>query len=322
MINTQACIASENNDFIDLEKWQDLVNLLAELYDAATGAIVQFRRDEFNVLVSSDNEDNFLPPNSHWPWKMKSFCRHILETDDNFYNGCPIDDDVWCNVPAVSEGVVRSYCGIPIHWPNGEPFGTVCVIDTKQTAYNKPLLRLLRQLARLIESDIQSACRLQEIESLAIKDELTGLFNRRGLSLLAEQKIKDAPRYEQAIGLLYLDVDNLKLVNDTYGHQYGDRALTVLASVLKECCRDSDIIARLGGDEFVIVSLLNTKRELKLLSDRIAHSYREISQQQAELCQTDISIGSHIEDSFSNICLDDLINCCDQAMYAIKRSKK
>lgn len=322
MIDTQACIASANNHFIDLYKWQELVNLLAELYDASTGAIVQFRQEEFNVLVSSDNEDNFLPASSRWPWKMKSFCRHIMETNDSFYQGSPKSDNYWCNAPAVAKGVVRSYCGVPIHWPNGELFGTVCVIDTKQTSYTPPLLSLIHQLARLIEADIHSACRIRDAEVLAIKDELTGLFNRRGLSLLADQKIKDAPRYEQAIGLLYLDVDNLKLVNDKYGHQYGDKALTTLAEVFKESCRENDIIARIGDNKFVVVSLLNTRRELKIMHGRIIQRYRELTQQQIELSLTDISIGTHIEDSFSDICLEELVNASDKAMYAVKRGNK
>lgn len=322
MVNTQSCLASESQELIDLSKWQELVNLLAELYDASTGAIVQFRKLEFNVLVSSDNQDNFLKPDAKWPWEMKSFCRHIIETDTPLYQGNPKESGAWCKLPAVDEGVVRSYCGVPIHWPNGEPFGTVCVIDTKPTVYNKPLLRLLHQLARLVESDIESACKIRDVEALAISDELTGLFNRRGLTLLGEQKIKDAARYEQSIGLLYIDIDNLKKLNDKYGHRLGDKALTILAQTLKETCRETDVIARVGGDEFVVLSLLKTKRELKLLSDRVSAAYRTSIAEYMELSITDISIGYHIEDSLAHTNLDNLISASDKAMYVIKQDKK
>ncbi len=80
MIDTQACISQHPHPNLDLQKWQMTVDLMAELFDSACGTIVQFRQQEFNAVVASLNEDNFLQRNSSWPWDMKSFCRRIVET--------------------------------------------------------------------------------------------------------------------------------------------------------------------------------------------------------------------------------------------------
>ncbi|NRF64458.1 sensor domain-containing diguanylate cyclase [Vibrio coralliilyticus] len=322
MVDTQQCLTDPDAQLIDLSKWQEMVNLLADLFGAATGAIVQLRNDEFNVVVSSQNPDHYLEAQMNWPWNMKSFCRHMVETRQDLYVPSAATHEVWSAVPPVAEGAVRSYCGIPIFWPNGKPFGSICVIDTNATSYDKTLIRVLCQLARLVTLDLDTACRLQEAEELALKDDLTNTFNRRGLTLLGEQKIKDAPRYQQAIGMLYIDIDNLKQVNDKGGHESGDQCILILAQTLREACRQSDVIARLGGDEFVVLSLLNTRRELKQLAARVSAEYLAQTKDKESLSLTSLSIGSHIEDCFGAPCLEDLIAQSDKAMYQNKQSKK
>jgi diguanylate cyclase (GGDEF)-like protein len=93
-----------------------------------------------------------------------------------------------------------------------------------------------------------------ELESLSLKDDLTGLHNRRGFLILGEQMIKAARRQRARFLLLVLDLDGLKQINDTFGHAEGNRALVEAADVLRACFRQSDIIARLGGDEFAAMT--------------------------------------------------------------------
>lgn len=322
MISPQQCIVSDPNNLIDLKKWQELVDLLSDLYGASTGAIVQHRQGEFNVVVSSQNENNFLPSNTTWPWEMKSFCRHIMETQDDLYVGCALTDTYWLDAPAVSNGPVRSYCGAPIFWPSGELFGTICVIDTKETIYALSLSKLLEQLARLVSSDLQTACRLQEAENLAITDDLTGLLNRRGYMLLGEQKLKDAPRYQQNIGILYIDIDNLKQINDNHGHEWGDLSISGVSDILKSVCRPSDIIARIGGDEFAVLILVSGQSELNDLAQSIRERYSALSASNPELELTDISIGQHFAKSDQELDLPSLISLADGEMYKVKNARK
>ncbi len=99
----------------------------------------------------------------------------------------------------------------------------------------------------------------EEIKALSLHDELTTLLNRRGFLTLAEQQLKTASRMKKRIALLYLDVDNLKRINDSGGHNLGDRALTEIAFHLKKSFRESDIVARMGGDEFSVLAMESTK---------------------------------------------------------------
>ena len=104
----------------------------------------------------------------------------------------------------------------------------------------------LGELAAMVEAEIASL-------SLAIGDDLTGLSNRRGFEMLGERLIAAARRLELPVSAIYADLDNLKPINDTFGHDAGDRALIETAEVLAGSMRASDLIARLGGDEFCAV---------------------------------------------------------------------
>jgi two-component system cell cycle response regulator len=91
-----------------------------------------------------------------------------------------------------------------------------------------------------------------ELGNLALTDELTGLYNRRGFMALAERQLKIGRRSGRGMLLFVMDVDRLKQINDSFGHFEGDRALKRTAEVLEETFRDSDVLARLGGDGFAV----------------------------------------------------------------------
>ncbi len=107
-------------------------------------------------------------------------------------------------------------------------------------------------LARSLRYSIERHRLQKTLQSLSLIDDLTGLHNRRGFLALAEQHLRVILRKGAAF-LVYLDLDNLKTINDTFGHLEGNRALVVTANILRACFRQSDILARLGGDEFCVL---------------------------------------------------------------------
>ena len=109
------------------------------------------------------------------------------------------------------------------------------------------------QLARTLSFAIARHQAQLHLRSLSLMDELTGLHNRRGFVSLAEQHLKLAARQRVRSTLIFIDVDNLKYINDNFGHREGDYALQQIAGLLRECFRQSDIIGRLGGDEFCVL---------------------------------------------------------------------
>ncbi|WP_261844290.1 sensor domain-containing diguanylate cyclase [Aliamphritea ceti] len=322
MIDTQACISRHPHPNLDLQKWQMTVNLMAELFNAACGTIVQFRQQEFNAVAASNNQDNFLQRNSSWPWDMKSFCRRIMETEKSLY----VDDaelsNEWHSAPPVSEGLVRSYLGLPVSWPDGSLFGTICVIDTKTSEYNQVQKQLLKQFRDMINADLQLLFDYEEIKSLAITDELTQVNNRRGLNLLGDQRIKDARRFNQNIGMVYLDIDNMKQLNDTEGHQAGDACITTLANTLKNSCRDSDIIARVGGDEFLVMMLADDEQHIQKFCHRLEYQFSTELKQNPEFQFNSLSYGYCFTNDADKACMETMIDLADKHMYENKRTGK
>ncbi len=127
------------------------------------------------------------------------------------------------------------------------------------------LAAIARQAAVIIEN-----ARLHEkVQQQAIADPLTGLYNHRHLRERLEQEIARARRPRRSVAVLMMDIDNLKLINDSYGHQTGDEALKFLATVLQESCRAEDIVGRYGGDEFTIVLPEADLTEARRVAERI-----------------------------------------------------
>lgn len=327
MSHRDTCLSNSDQKIIDLQKWQHTVDLMSELFGATCGTIVQLRENEFNVVVASHNKENFLKTDVSWPWEMKSFCRTIMETKQNLYVNNAKQDDYWKDAPPVTHGPVESYCGLPIYWPNGELFGTICVIDTKPTSYPTKLLNLLEQFSNLIMSDLKVYCHYQELQDLALTDELTGLNNRRGLHLLGEQRVKDAKRARQTIGVIYLDIDKLKQVNDQHGHCVGDECIQTVAKVLSENCRESDIVVRMGGDEFVIMSLFNDEdgfnhdEQLEALCQRLIKNYHVQIEAQPQFGMTSLSYGQKTFNHNRELTIEEMIEQTDHLMYQNKNKK-
>lgn len=111
-----------------------------------------------------------------------------------------------------------------------------------------------RDVVQMICRDITERKRREaEVESMSLSDELTGLHNRRGFVLQALQARRHARATAGEMALFYIDVDNLKEINDAHGHIAGDRALVTLANGLRACIGDGDVLGRLGGDEFAVL---------------------------------------------------------------------
>jgi diguanylate cyclase (GGDEF)-like protein/PAS domain S-box-containing protein len=161
----------------------------------------------------------------------------------------------------------------------------------------------------------------EEIRMLAISDALTELYNRRGFITLAAQQIKRANRIKKALVLFFIDIDGLKVVNDTRGHEEGDRLLINAANILKQTFRESDIIARIGGDEFAVLAAVNDSETSEIVLNRLVDqigSHNALPDQQYDIS---MSIGTAIYDPAIPCSLDDLMSKADQLMYMQKNEK-
>lgn len=159
----------------------------------------------------------------------------------------------------------------------------------------------------------------RELRLLALTDELTCLYNRRGFFAAAVQQLKLASRKEQSLLLLYCDLDNLKKINDSYGHREGDLALVRTADALEQTFRDSDILARLGGDEFVVLAPEAYSQTQEVLLRRLEKNLKKSNANESRY-ELSLSVGVARFDPKRAISLGELMAQADEAMYEQKRN--
>ena len=177
-------------------------------------------------------------------------------------------------------------------------------------------------LARCLLYSIERQRMQATLRNLSLRDPLTGLYNRRGYLALANQQLKTARRNKSSLSLLLTDLDGLKQINDTLGHQEGDAAIIEIANALKETFRQSDILARLGGDEFAALLPDGSKKAAKALTNRLQQRLRELNKKQDRPYQLSLSVGNVTLPADQLQSLDDLIAWADALMYEEKGDHK
>jgi diguanylate cyclase (GGDEF)-like protein len=186
----------------------------------------------------------------------------------------------------------------------------------KSGAWNAPNLE--SALERAASCAVRQSLMDREIRSLAVTDELTGLYNRRGFLPAATHQLKLAHRQGLDALLLFCDLDNLKQINDSFGHREGDLALVRAADALEETFRDSDILARLGGDEFAVLALDASSPSRQAIVPRIDQSLEKANAEELRYTLS-FSIGVARFDPRTPTSLGELMGRADQEMYAHKK---
>jgi diguanylate cyclase (GGDEF)-like protein len=175
---------------------------------------------------------------------------------------------------------------------------------------------------KLYEKNLELEKTNERLRNLSLTDELTGLNNRRGFMILANSLLKFSRRANHPLCLLYIDMDSLKMINDTFGHTYGDSALTHFAHILTMTFRDSDVIARMGGDEFAVLTIDATEGSLNSIQERLQGNVDTHNLEAARGYALSFSMGIIRVDLNSTFTVDALLAQADQAMYAHKKKKK
>ena len=160
----------------------------------------------------------------------------------------------------------------------------------------------------------------RELRHLALTDELTCLYNRRGFFAVATQLLKLAHRKVQTLLLFFCDVDNLKQINDTFGHPAGDLALIRAADALERSFRDADVLARIGGDEFVVMTLEASSGVEGILLRRLQRNLRKVGESEKRY-RLSLSVGVARFNPKRAVSLGELMSQADQALYEQKRAR-
>jgi diguanylate cyclase (GGDEF)-like protein len=147
---------------------------------------------------------------------------------------------------------LRSILTVPLRYKE-KIIGVIEVVDTRVNRFKPSDQNLVELIAAPAAVAIENARLYSEVQRLAVTDDLTGLYNRRHFDKQLSAEFQRARRYSRPLGLLIIDIDLFKRVNDRFGHLEGDRVLAEFASMLRQSVRETDFIARFGGDEFTII---------------------------------------------------------------------
>lgn len=225
------------------------------------------------------------------------------------------------------------FTGMPEwHFPVGQFLAAPALMDrnlvgliavaNSENLYSERDLEAVEQMAALYAIAVDRKRKEDELREMSLTDELTGLNNRRGFFTLADQQLKIANRSKKEMFLLFADLDGLKMINDTFGHDEGDRALAETAALLRDAFRESDIIARMGGDEFVVLVVDSGDMKTDALARRIQEKFVERDARSGQRFSLSISQGIVRYDPEKPCSAQDLVNLADKLMYEDKVAKK
>lgn len=250
-----------------------------------------------------------------------AFCAHAIANPDDLLivNDLRKDSRFDGNPLVYGAPGIRFYAGAPLSDSNGLALGTLAILATKPREFDSRSQALLRDLSVSVMTAIESRYRATMLEKLATTDSLTGLSNRLQFQFAAALEMRQAQLSEKTIGVLYMDLDGFKVINDSLGHSAGDAVLREVAMRMKHQLRDGETLARLGGDEFALVMRGGADlRSAQAIAERIVESLRiPVILAGGRSVTVGVSIGISLVEAHSAT-LPILIEQADHALYRAK----
>jgi diguanylate cyclase (GGDEF)-like protein/putative nucleotidyltransferase with HDIG domain len=220
------------------------------------------------------------------------------------------------------EGEYRSMASLPL-FKDEVLLGALSVYSVELEQYSDDHMRLLETVTRLASDALSNAVHHAEAESNALTDPLTGLPNARYMALRFDEEASRARRTARPFQVVMLDLDDFKIVNDTFGHKVGDKMLREMGRIIQTQLREYDFLARYAGDEFVAIVQELVGNQVEDLRSRIETAVSEFSLhvRGGGQARVGISIGTATY-GVEGETLDQLLVAADQAMYRAKSSHK
>lgn len=352
-LQDEDCMISVIRDISERKKVEDITRLRLELWSFSVShtpvEIMQKALDEIEIMTGSqigfyhlvEEDANSLSLQAWSTRTLQNYCKaessgmHYSIDQAGVWVDCirerkPVIHNDYAsllNKKGMPEGhvtVIREML-IPIFHEN--QIVSILGIGNKPTDYDNGDAELVSFIADLVWT-IVSRKRAEEkihqlnarLELLAMTDELTQLSNRRYFFLRGSEEVSRSRRYKHPLSLIILDIDNFKSINDNYGHDIGDLALQCVSGILKEQCREVDLVARLGGEEFGILMPDTGLEAAGVLAERIRGRVESADCQAKDIIvKMTASLGvASMEPGMKN--LDNLFHNADAAMYKAKNN--
>jgi diguanylate cyclase (GGDEF)-like protein/PAS domain S-box-containing protein len=213
---------------------------------------------------------------------------------------------------------IEAFLAVPMRRQDSSLFGMVSVQSYRKNAYTQQDLEMLELLAAQAAGALDNTRLFAELQRQAIMDELTGLYNRRHFFEVARLEFERSRRYRRTLGIIMLDIDHFKEVNDQYGHLVGDQVLRVVAERCRQNVRSIDLVGRYGGEEFVLLVPETDAEGVRQLAERLRVAVSDTPIYAREIMvriTASIGVASSSADCPD---LDHLISQADQALFPAK----
>lgn len=305
---------------MDLSSIMDLVTLRTQNITNAEGACVELiENNELVYSATSGIAGKFLGLRLNMENSLSGECINIRRP--LISNDIEIDDRV--NKAACRQIGLKSMIVIPLIFKE-DVVGVLKVLSIEVDHFNNDDIKILELVSGLIAAAMFNAMENEESQLFhkATHDSLTGISNRSLFYDRLRQRLSQASRKHEEFGIISLDMDGLKEINDNYGHRAGDAAIKEVALRINNALRDSDTVSRLGGDEFgIIIKNIEKRDDLNLLIHRLNSEITKPFEFEGQKINLRASIGYALfkEDGIE---LEVLIEKADQSMYEVKRARK
>jgi len=160
----------------------------------------------------------------------------------------------------------------------------------------------------------------EQLRTLAMTDDLTGLHNRRGFFTHATRLLRWAFDHHRSVAAVYVDIDDLKRINDALGHEVGSAMIIHAGDVLKQTFRAADVVSRIGGDEFVVLAAISPD-DAPIITTRLDRHLQVFNHNSGVACELSLSLGIAFLAPGSTTTLEELVRQSDAAMYVNKRRR-
>jgi diguanylate cyclase (GGDEF)-like protein len=298
------------------ERFDRLVRMARRLFDAPIALITLIDRNRQWFKASSAPDEVENP--GEVPREI-TFCGHTIMEENFLVIPDALADARFSDNPMVcGPPNIRFYAGCSVTDGNRHNVGTLCIFDQKPRDFSAEDIRLLRDLAAMVESELAAI-------HMATVDELTNIANRRGFMAMAQHALQLCQRQNVPASLAFLDLNSFKQINDSFGHAEGDQALQFFAAQLRQHYRESDLCARLGGDEFVVLltntDLAQANELTRRLSDALQASPRQAQAEDKGLLSYQLSFSHGVVeyDAEKHAAIEDLLEEGDRLMYQHKK---
>jgi len=320
-------ISKAANSDISLDQLYPLIHQeLNNIIDATNFfiALVDVEKDEMSFPYHKDEKDNDFP--TRRLSRANNLTAYVISSVQSLLvNQKQIEkmaDEG--NVKLESVGIVTTgthWLGVPLKIKNKIIGAMVVQGYISPHLFSKKDIQLMEFVSSQVATAIQRKQMEEEMEKLAHYDSLTGACNRGyGLSLL-ERELKFARRRKTPSLLAYIDIDNFKDINDTFGHEEGDQVLKEVVILLKSTLREIDIICRMGGDEFLLIFPDSSLKDLSIIKERFNRNLIKLNQNINKPYRIGFSIGISCYDPDNPQPTDELIRIADNRMYEEKKKK-